>query len=114
MGRNSERGSCVSANPGTPTCTAQNHRRAPHIRDLEHRLSQLLGRQAFERSGLDAASNTAALQAQIDRQHQIVLDLTQALEERDEELAAARETNRRLMTELNRISAVRYEPEGAH
>ncbi|MFD0204252.1 MULTISPECIES: DUF6262 family protein [Saccharothrix] len=92
---------------------AQNHRQARHIRDLEDRLSELLGQQAFERSGLGAATSTAALQAEIDQQRQIVLDLTRALEERDEELAAARETNRRLMTELNRISAAPSAPEGA-
>lgn len=83
---------------------AQNRRQAQHIRDLEDRLSELLGHQAFERSGLGAVTNTAALQTEIDRQRQSVLDLTRALEERDEELAAARETNRRLMTELNRLA----------
>jgi hypothetical protein len=92
---------------------AQNHRQAQHIRDLEDRLSDLLGQQAFERSGLGAPANTAALQAEIDRQRQTVLDLTSALEDRDEELAAARETNRRLMTELNRISGAPRMPEGA-
>jgi len=81
---------------------AQNHRQAQHIRDLEDRLSDLLGQQAFDRSGLGAPSNTTALHAEIDRHRQTVLDLTRALEERDEELAAARETNRRLMAELNR------------
>jgi cell division protein FtsB len=77
---------------------AQNHRQAQHIRDLEDRLSDLLGQQAFERSGLGAAANTAAPQAEIDRQRQTVLDLTRTLEE----LAAARETNRQLMAQLNR------------
>ncbi|MFI6031105.1 hypothetical protein [Amycolatopsis magusensis] len=81
---------------------ARTRRQAHHIRDLEGRLSELLGQQAFERSGLGAATDTAALQAEIDRQRQAVLDLTRALEERDEELAAARETSRRLTTELNR------------
>jgi cell division protein FtsB len=92
---------------------AHNHRQAQHIRDLEDRLSDLLGQQAFERSGLGAATNTAALQAEIDKQRQTVLDLTRALEERDEELAAARETNRQLMTELNRISAVPHDTQRA-
>lgn len=92
---------------------AQNHRQAHHIRDLEDRLSDLLGHLAFERSGLGAATNTAALQAEIDRHHQTVLDLTRTLEERDEELAAARETNRRLMTELNRNPGAPHEPAGA-
>ena len=93
---------------------AQNHRQAQHIRDLEDRLSELLGQQAFDRSGLGAPTNTAALQSEIDRHRQTVLDLTRALEERDEELAAARETNRRLMTELNRISAAPRTPERAN
>lgn len=91
---------------------AQNRRQAQHIRDLEDRLSDLLGQQAFDRSGLGAPSNTAALQAEIDRHRQTVFDLTRALEERDEELAAARETNRRLMAELNRIPGVAAKPDG--
>jgi hypothetical protein len=80
----------------------QNRRLAQHIRDLEGRLSEMLGQQAFERSGLGAPTNTSALQAELEQQHQITLDLKRALEERGEELAAARETNRRLMTQLNR------------
>jgi Family of unknown function (DUF6262) len=81
----------------------QNRRQAQHIRDLEDRLSELLGHQAFEHSGLGAATNTAALQAKINQQRQTVFDLTRTLEERDDELAAARETSQRLMAELNRI-----------
>ncbi|QGK70322.1 hypothetical protein GIY23_13035 [Allosaccharopolyspora coralli] len=81
---------------------AQNRRQAQHIRDLEDRLSELLGQQAFQRSGLGAATNTATLQAEIDHQQHTISDLTRALAERDEELAAAREATRRLMTELNR------------
>jgi hypothetical protein len=73
-----------------------------HIRDLEDRLSELLGQQAFERSGLGAPTGTAALQAELEQHRQANLDLKRVLEERDEELAAARETNRRLMNQLNR------------
>jgi len=102
-----------SALAGNTNLHAQNSWQAQHIRDLEDRLSELLGHQAFERSGLGAPTNTTALQVEIDRQRQTVLDLTRALEERDEELAAARETNRWLMTELNRISAAPSAPEGA-
>lgn len=80
----------------------QNRRLAQHIRDLEDRLSELLGQQAFERSGLGAPSGTAALQAELEQQRQTNLDLKRALEERDEELAATRETNRRLMNQINR------------
>jgi hypothetical protein len=76
---------------------AQNQRLAQHIRDLEDRLSEMLGQQAFERSGLGAPTNTSALQSELDQQRQTNLDLKRTLEERDEELAAARETNRRLM-----------------
>lgn len=89
---------------------SQNRRLAQHIRDLEDRLSELLGQQAFERSGLGAPPNTAALHAELEQQRQTVLDLERALEERDEELAAARETNRRLMAEVNRNQ---YAPESS-
>ena len=80
----------------------QNRRLTQHVRDLEDRLSELLGQQAFERSGLGAPTGTAALQAELEQQRQANLDFKRALEERDEELAAARETNRRLMNQLNR------------
>lgn len=80
----------------------QNRRLARHISDLEDRLSELLGQQAFDRSGLGAPASTAAVQAELDTQRQTVLDLKAALEERDEELAAAREANRRLMNQVNR------------
>jgi uncharacterized protein DUF6262 len=80
----------------------QNRRLAQQISDLEHRLSELLGQQAFDRSGLGGPASTAAIQAELETQRQSVLDLRRALEERDEELAAARETSRRLMNQLNR------------
>lgn len=68
---------------------------------LESRLSELLGEQVFARTGLGAAQDHAALQDQITRLQQQVLD-QQALTERDEELGAALEAPRRLMTETNR------------
>ena len=40
--------------------------------------------------------------SELDVQRQAVLDLKLALEELDEELAAAREANRRLMNQVNR------------
>lgn len=43
-----------------------------------------------------------ALQTELEQQRQQILDLTRALEERDEELAAAREANRRMINQLNR------------
>ncbi len=83
----------------------QNRRLAQQVSDLEDRLSELLGQQAFDRSGLGASVSTAAARAELETERQAVLDLRRALEERDEELAAARETNRRLMNQLNRPGA---------
>jgi hypothetical protein len=83
----------------------QNRRLAQQVTDLEDRLSELLGQQAFERSGLGASASTAAVQAELEAQRQTILDLKRALEERDEELAAVRETNHRLMNQLNRSSS---------
>jgi chromosome segregation ATPase len=82
----------------------QNRRLAQQISDLEDRLSELLGQQAFERSGLGAPASIVAVQAELEAQRQTILDLKRALEERDEELAAVRETNHRLMNQLNRSS----------
>jgi cell division protein FtsB len=83
----------------------QNRRLAQQVSDLEDRLSELLGEQAFDRSGLGAPASTAAVHAELEAQRQTVLDLRRALEEREEELAAARETNRRLLNQLNRSGA---------
>ncbi len=80
----------------------QNRRHARQISDLETRLSELLGQHAFDRSGLGAPASTAAVHADLEAERQTVLNLRRALQERDEELAAARETNRRLMNQLNR------------
>src|SRR6266567_1094175 len=83
----------------------QNRRLAQQVPDLEDRLSELLGQQAFDRSGLSAPASTVAVHAELEAQRQTVLDLRRVLEERDEELAAARETNRRLMNQLSRSGA---------
>jgi Family of unknown function (DUF6262) len=83
----------------------QNRRLAQQVTDLEDRLSELLGQQAFDRSGLGAPASTVAVHAELEAQRQAVLDLRRVLEERDEELAAARETNRQLMNQLNRSGA---------
>ena len=84
----------------------QNRRLARQVSDLEHRLSELLGQQAFDRTGLGAPTSTAALQAELEAERQAVADLHRALDERDDELAAARETNRRLMNQINRQLAL--------
>jgi hypothetical protein len=51
---------------------------------------------------LGARPAPPALQAKREQQRQANLDLKRVLEQRDEELAAARETNLRLMNQLNR------------
>ena len=79
----------------------RNRRLEHHARGLEQRLSELLGTQISQRTGLGAPDDAAALREQADSLRQQILDLRKTLEERDEELAAAREANRRLMTELN-------------
>ena len=83
----------------------QNRRLAQQLGGLEERLSDVLGAEAFQRSGLGAAADTAALQTQVAQLQQRVLDLERMLEEREEELAAAREAHRRLMAEHNRATA---------
>jgi hypothetical protein len=80
----------------------QNRRLARQVSDLEARLSELLGKQAFDRSGLGPPAGHAAIQAELDAERQAVLGLRRALEDRDDELAAAREANRRLMNQVNR------------
>ncbi|MGC4855357.1 DUF6262 family protein [Micromonospora sp. DT4] len=71
------------------------------INDLEARLSELLGAHAAECSGFSLL-DTADTQDEIDDLRQRVLDLQRIIEERDEELGAAREAHRRLMVETNR------------
>jgi Family of unknown function (DUF6262) len=79
----------------------RNLRLEQHARGLEQRLSELLGTQISQRTGLGAPDDAAALREQADSLRQQILDLRKTLGERGEELAAAREANRRLMAELN-------------
>ena len=71
------------------------------VRQLEKRLSEALGEQAWRESGLGAPADVDALNDQIGHLEQQAVDLRIQLEERDEELAAARAANRELMTQLN-------------
>lgn len=80
---------------------AHNTRLQQHIRSLETRLSETLGEAVFRDSGLGAPDDIRNLQqALIDREQQL-LELRRQLEERGEELSAARAANRELMTQLN-------------
>jgi hypothetical protein len=77
-----------------------------HARSLEDRLSELLGTQISQHTGLGPPPDIAALNDQIQALQQENLGLRRHAEEREEELAAAREANRRLMTELNHPRAL--------
>ena len=82
-------------------------RMAAQVQQLQTRLSELLGEQAWRQSGLGAPDNIDQLKQQITHLEQHVVDLRLQLEERDQELLAARTTNRELMTQLN---ATRHTP----
>jgi hypothetical protein len=71
------------------------------IRQLEHRLSDALGEQAWRESGLAAPADPGRLAQQNSQLQQQVIDLRLQLEERDQDLAAARSANRELMAQLN-------------
>ena len=58
----------------------RNRRLSQHVRDLEDRLGEILGAQAFARSGLGAPTGTRQLEMEIDKQRQEILDLRRALE----------------------------------
>lgn len=69
---------------------------------LERKLSELLGQQVWRESGLGAPADVEQLQQRITFLEQHVVDLTGRLEERDQELDAARTANRELFTNMNR------------
>jgi len=71
------------------------------IRHLEKRLSETLGEQAWRESGLGTPTDIDAQHQQITHLEQQTIDLRLQLEERDEDLAAARATNRELMARIN-------------
>src|ERR1035441_6061943 len=74
-------------------------------RQLEKRLSEALGEQAWRESGLGAPADIDALHQKITHLEQQAADLQLQLDERDQDLNAARAANRELMTQLNHISA---------
>ena len=71
------------------------------IRQLETRLSETLGEQAWHESGLAVPSDINALNQKINHLEQQTVDLRLQLDERDQDLTAARATNRELMAQLN-------------
>jgi chromosome segregation ATPase len=72
------------------------------IRQLEQRLSQALGAHTWRESGLGTPTDIDALHQRITTHlEQQAIDLRRQLDERDEDLAAARAANRELMARLN-------------
>jgi len=71
------------------------------VRQLEKRLSEALGEQAWHESGLGATPDTGTLNDKISQLEQQAADLRIRLSERNDELAAARTVNRELMTRIN-------------
>jgi Family of unknown function (DUF6262) len=71
------------------------------IQQLEKRLSEALGDQAWRESGLGAPADIDVLNHKITDLDQQVTGLRVELDERDSELAAARAANRELMARLN-------------
>jgi uncharacterized protein DUF6262 len=71
------------------------------VRQLEKRLSEALGEQAWRESGLGAPPDIDGLTAKIAQAEQQAAHLRIQLADRDDELAAARAANRELMTRIN-------------
>jgi hypothetical protein len=77
-------------------------RMTTRIHQLEKKLSELLGEQAWRESGLGAPEDIDALKRRITQLEQTTVDLTRQLEERAEDLAAARAANREMIAQMNR------------
>jgi hypothetical protein len=71
------------------------------VQHLEKRLSRALGEQAWRESGLGIPADIDALNQKITHLEQQIIDLQIQLEERNEDLSAARAANRELMAQLN-------------
>lgn len=71
------------------------------VRQLEKRLSETLGEKAWQESGLGVAPDIDALNQTINHLEQQTIDLRLQLDERDQDLAAARAANRELIGQLN-------------
>jgi hypothetical protein len=76
-------------------------RLAVRVQHLEKRLSDMLGERAWQESGLGAADDVDQLKQCVAFLEQNVVDLRLQLDERDQDLAAARTANRELMSRLN-------------
>ncbi len=71
------------------------------VRQLEKRLSEVLGETAWQEAGLGVPTDVDALNQTINHLEQQAIDLRLQLDERDQDLAAARAANRELIAQLN-------------
>jgi hypothetical protein len=92
---------CVSLQADLLAAHERSVRLTARVRQLEKRLSGALGEQAWHESGLGVPPDIDALSQQITHLEQQAIDLRLQLEERDQDLAAARAANRELMAQLN-------------
>jgi regulator of replication initiation timing len=79
----------------------RNRRLTVRVRQLEKRLSESLGETAWKESGLGASADIDQLQRRITLLEQDLADIKGQLDERTEELDAARAANRELTRALN-------------
>ncbi|MFE4496437.1 DUF6262 family protein [Streptomyces niveus] len=80
---------------------ARNTRLAARVRQLESRLSEALGERVWNESGLGATADVDQLQQRIAMLEQDLADKQGQLDERTDELDAARAANRELTRSLN-------------
>ncbi|MEU4705612.1 DUF6262 family protein [Nocardia salmonicida] len=73
-----------------------------HNKLLEKKLSELLGEEAWQESGLGAPADIDQLQREITTLQQQVVDLSGQLTDREQELDAARAANRELFASMNK------------
>jgi hypothetical protein len=92
---------CASLQADLLAAHERSARLTARVRQLEKRLSEALGEQAWRESGLGAPADIDALSQKVTHLEQQAIDLRLQLEERDQDLAAARAANRELMAQLN-------------
>jgi hypothetical protein len=80
---------------------ARNARLNTRVQQVERRLSELLGEQAWRESGLGAPTEVEELQLTTTRLEQRNVELSRTLEDLEAELEAARAANRELTRALN-------------
>jgi hypothetical protein len=80
---------------------AHNERLRHQNTKLRERLSEVLGEQVFHDAGLTRTDEIRTIRERVAELEQQLLDRRHELQDRDDELAAARAANRDLMTRLN-------------